>query len=89
MLKPFQSITGAYAEHPFTKEPIPVWIGDYVLGVTEQVLLWRFLVETKDYALISLKDKAECQSKYFDKDISEAAFGSKDSKLVDSDFLNG
>ena len=24
--------TGAYAEHPFTKEPIPVWIGDYVLA---------------------------------------------------------
>lgn len=24
--------TGAYVEHPFTKEPIPVWIGDYVLA---------------------------------------------------------
>jgi len=24
--------TGAYAEHPFTKESIPVWIGDYVLA---------------------------------------------------------
>jgi len=24
--------TGAYAEHPFSKEPIPVWIGDYVLA---------------------------------------------------------
>ncbi|PDS23869.1 leucine--tRNA ligase [Flavobacterium branchiophilum] len=24
--------TGAYAEHPFTQEPIPVWIGDYVLA---------------------------------------------------------
>ena len=24
--------SGAYAEHPFTKEPIPVWIGDYVLA---------------------------------------------------------
>jgi hypothetical protein len=34
------------AEHP-TKEPIPVWIGDYVLAATEQVQLWRFLVATK------------------------------------------
>ncbi|NNK29065.1 MAG: class I tRNA ligase family protein, partial [Flavobacteriaceae bacterium] len=25
------AFTGAYAEHPFTKEPIPIWIGDYVL----------------------------------------------------------
>ncbi len=24
--------TGAYAEHPITKEPIPIWIGDYVLA---------------------------------------------------------
>lgn len=24
--------TGSYAEHPFTKEPIPIWIGDYVLA---------------------------------------------------------
>ena len=26
------AFTGAYAEHPFTKEPIPIWIGDYVLA---------------------------------------------------------
>ncbi|EMY81306.1 leucyl-tRNA synthetase LeuS [Psychroflexus gondwanensis ACAM 44] len=24
--------TGAYAEHPLTKEPLPIWIGDYVLA---------------------------------------------------------
>lgn len=24
--------TGAYAEHPITKKPIPIWIGDYVLA---------------------------------------------------------
>lgn len=26
------AFTGAYAEHPFTKAPIPIWIGDYVLA---------------------------------------------------------
>lgn len=26
------AFTGAYVEHPFTKEAIPVWIGDYVLA---------------------------------------------------------
>ena len=26
------AFTGAYAEHPLTKEPIPIWIGDYVLA---------------------------------------------------------
>jgi leucyl-tRNA synthetase len=30
-VKPFRSIH-EHAEHPFTKEPIPVWIGDYVLA---------------------------------------------------------
>jgi leucyl-tRNA synthetase len=25
MLKPFWVYYGAYAEHPFTKEPVPVW----------------------------------------------------------------
>src|SRR5690606_25110071 len=24
--------TGAYAKHPFTKEPVPIWIGDFVLA---------------------------------------------------------
>jgi leucyl-tRNA synthetase len=24
--------TGAFVEHPFTKESIPIWIGDYVLA---------------------------------------------------------
>ena len=24
--------TGAYAEHPLTKKPVPVWVGDYVLA---------------------------------------------------------
>ena len=26
------AFTGAYAEHPFTGAPIPIWIGDYVLA---------------------------------------------------------
>jgi leucyl-tRNA synthetase len=29
----------SFAEHPFTERTIPVWIGDYVLAVTEQVRL--------------------------------------------------
>jgi leucyl-tRNA synthetase len=31
-VKRYQSIHWCLAEHPFTKEPIPVWIGDYVLA---------------------------------------------------------
>jgi hypothetical protein len=53
VLKLFQIVfTGAaMLSINFTKEAIPVWIGDYVFAFTEQVPLWRFLVETKEIML--------------------------------------
>jgi leucyl-tRNA synthetase len=67
--------------------------GDYVLaGYGTGAVMAVPCGDERDYALLISKDKAECRkSKYFfDVDISEAAFGSKDNfKLVDSDFLNG
>ncbi|WP_418264229.1 leucine--tRNA ligase [Flavobacterium faecale] len=81
--------TGAYAEHPFTKEPIPVWIGDYVLaGYGTGAVMAVPCGDERDYAFanhfnIPIKN-------IFDKDISEAAFGGKEGfELVNSDFLNG
>jgi leucyl-tRNA synthetase len=54
--------TGAYAEHPFTKEPVQFGLGIMSWQDTEQELLWQFLVETKDYAFANFfKDKAECR----------------------------
>uniref|UniRef100_UPI00286C939B class I tRNA ligase family protein n=1 Tax=Flavobacterium sp. TaxID=239 RepID=UPI00286C939B len=81
--------TGAFAAHPFTNEPIPVWIGDYVLaGYGTGAVMAVPCGDERDYAFakhfgIPIKN-------IFDKDISEAAFGAKEGfKLVDSDFLNG
>ncbi len=81
--------TGAYAEHPFTKEPIPVWIGDYVLaGYGTGAVMAVPCGDERDYAFakhfnIPIKN-------IFNKDISEAAFAEKDGfELVNSDFLNG
>ena len=34
--------TGAYVIHPFTNEPIPIWIADYVLAGYGTELLWLF-----------------------------------------------
>ncbi|MBU0940829.1 MAG: class I tRNA ligase family protein [Bacteroidetes bacterium] len=86
--------TGAYAEHPFTKEPIPVWIGDYVLaGYGTGAVMAVPCGDERDYAFTNFfKDQKGMPAikNIFDKDISEAAFGSKEGfKLVDSDFLNG
>ncbi len=81
--------TGAYAEHPFTKEPIPVWIGDYVLaGYGTGAVMAVPCGDERDYAFakhfnIPIKN-------IFNKDISEAAFADKDGfELINSDFLNG
>ncbi|SDX61803.1 class I tRNA ligase family protein [Flavobacterium degerlachei] len=86
--------TGAYAEHPFTKEPVPVWIGDYVLaGYGTGAVMAVPCGDERDYAFANFfKGQSGMLpiKNIFDKDISEAAFGSKDGfQLVDSDFLTG
>jgi leucyl-tRNA synthetase len=86
--------TGAYAEHPFTKESVPVWIGDYVLaGYGTGAVMAVPCGDERDYAFTNFfKGQAGMPAikNIFDKDISEAAFGAKEGfKLVDSDFLNG
>ncbi|MDI6050899.1 class I tRNA ligase family protein [Flavobacterium sp. XS2P24] len=86
--------TGAYAEHPFTKEPIPVWIGDYVLaGYGTGAVMAVPCGDERDYAFANFfKGQNGMQEikNIFDKDISEGAFGAKEGfQLVDSDFLNG
>ena len=86
--------TGAYAEHPFTKEPIPVWIGDYVLaGYGTGAVMAVPCGDERDYAFANFfKDENGMPEikNIFNKDISEAAFGAKEGfELIDSDFLNG
>ena len=86
--------TGAYAEHPFTKESIPVWIGDYVLaGYGTGAVMAVPCGDERDYAFANFFKGTNGMPEIkniFDQDISEAAFGAKEGfKLVDSDFLNG
>jgi leucyl-tRNA synthetase len=90
--------TGAYAEHPFTKEPIPVWIGDYVLaGYGTGAVMAVPCGDERDYAFANFfKDNPDTSGgmpeikNIFDKDISESPFADKNNfKLVNSDFLNG
>ncbi|WP_432672881.1 leucine--tRNA ligase [Flavobacterium sp. SM2513] len=86
--------TGAYAEHPFTKEPVPVWIGDYVLaGYGTGAVMAVPCGDERDYAFANFFKGTEGMPEIkniFDQDISENAFGAKEGfKLIDSDFLNG
>lgn len=86
--------TGAYAEHPFTKEPIPVWIGDYVLaGYGTGAVMAVPCGDERDYAFANFFKGTHGMpaiKNIFNQDISEAAYGEKGGfELVDSDFLNG
>ncbi|MBD0723922.1 leucine--tRNA ligase [Flavobacterium sp. L1I52] len=86
--------TGAYAEHPFTKEAIPVWIGDYVLaGYGTGAVMAVPCGDERDYAFANFfkgqNGMPEIKN-IVDKDISEGAYGGKEGfQLVNSDFLNG
>ncbi|RKS99221.1 leucine--tRNA ligase [Flavobacterium sp. 123] len=91
--------TGAYAEHPFTKEPIPVWIGDYVLaGYGTGAVMAVPCGDERDYAFANFfrgnpetsGAMQEIKNIFANVDISEAAYGSKDNvEIANSDFLNG
>jgi leucyl-tRNA synthetase len=86
--------TGAYAEHPFTKEPIPVWIGDYVLaGYGTGAVMAVPCGDERDYAFENFfkgTNGMPAIKNIFNQDISEAAYGEKSGfELVNSDFLNG
>ena len=87
--------TGAYAEHPFSKEPIPVWIGDYVLaGYGTGAVMAVPCGDERDYAFANFfkgqNGMPAIKNIFNNVDISKEAYGSKDNVVIaNSDFLNG
>ncbi len=87
--------TGAFAEHPFTKEAIPVWIGDYVLaGYGTGAVMAVPCGDERDYAFAKFFEgqngMQDITNIFANADISQAAFASKDNvEIANSDFLNG
>ncbi|RLD29027.1 MAG: leucine--tRNA ligase, partial [Bacteroidetes bacterium] len=82
--------TGTYAEHPFTKKPIPIWIGDYVLaGYGTGAVMSVPCGDQRDYDFATHFNIAI--SNIFEGiDISEEAFADKDTTIIaNSDFING
>lgn len=82
--------TGAYAEHPFTKEPVPIWIGDYVLaGYGTGAVMAVPAGDERDYAFAK-HFGIPIRNIFEGVDISEEAYTSKDQVvLTNSDFLDG
>ncbi|WP_027127381.1 leucine--tRNA ligase [Gelidibacter mesophilus] len=84
------AFTGTYAEHPFTKEPIPVWIGDYVLaGYGTGAVMSVPCGDQRDYDFAK-HFNIPIPNIFEGIDISEEAYASKDNVVItNSDFLNG
>ena len=81
--------TGAYAEHPITKELVPIWLGDYVLaGYGTGAVMAVPAGDERDFAFAKHFD-IEIKN-IFDKDISEKVFTEKEGMVYqNSEFLNG
>jgi leucyl-tRNA synthetase len=82
--------TGAYAEHPFTKKPIPVWVGDYVLaGYGTGAVMSVPCGDQRDYDFAK-HFNIEIPNIFKEVDISIEAFTDKTNTIIaNSDFLNG
>lgn len=85
------AFTGAYALHPFTGNPIPIWISDYVLsGYGTGAVMAVPAGDERDYAFAQYFG-LEIPSIFEGIDVSEQAFTEKSDeiKLQNSEFLNG
>ena len=81
--------TGAYAEHPFTKEPIPIWIGDYVLASYGTGAVMAVPCgDQRDYDFAK-HFNIPIPNIFKGVDISEQACEDKSAVMASSDFLDG
>ena len=81
--------TGAFAIHPFTGTPIPIWVGDYVLaGYGTGAVMAVPCGDQRDFDF-ARKFNLPIPNIFKDTDISEKAEASKDAVLKDSQMLDG
>ncbi len=84
--------TGSYVAHPFTKEPIPIWIGDYVLaGYGTGAVMAVPAHDERDFKFAShfslpIKQVIQPQESH---DFNLGAWTEKSGVLINSQLLNG
>lgn len=84
--------TGSYAAHPFTKEPIPIWVGDYVLvGYGTGAVMAVPAHDDRDFKFASHFSLPINQVivPAGEHDFNAGAWSEKSGTLINSDFLNG
>ena len=84
------AFTGAYAAHPLSGLPIPIWIGDYVLaGYGTGAVMAVPAGDQRDYDFAK-HFHLPIENIFEGVDISEKAYDAKDNVILkNSDFLNG
>lgn len=82
--------TGAYALHPFTYAPIPIWIGDYVLaGYGTGAVMAVPCGDQRDFEFAQYF-QLPITNIFEGVDVTQMAYSEKgNTKLISSDFLNG
>jgi len=82
--------TGSYAEHPLTKDKIPIWVGDYVLATYGTGAVMSVPCgDQRDYDFAKYFD-IDIPNIFKDKDISKQAFVDKENfVLQNSSFIDG
>ena len=81
--------TGAYAEHPFSKEPVPIWIGDYVLASYGTGAVMAVPCGDQRDFDFAKHFNIPIKNIFKDVDITEAAHADKEGTVIaNSDFLN-
>ena len=84
--------TGAYVLHPFTKEKIPVWIGEYVLaGYGTGAVMAVPAHDARDHVFankfaLPIKQVIEAPASW---DIQKQSWEEKSGRCINSGFLNG
>jgi leucyl-tRNA synthetase len=84
--------TGSYVMHPFTGKQIPIWVGDYVLaGYGTGAVMAVPAHDERDFKFanyfgLPLPQVIEPTKEH---DFAKDAWGDKEGKLINSDFLNG
>ena len=84
--------TGSYVEHPFTREPIPIWTSDYVLlGYGTGAVMAVPGHDSRDHALAKAMGLPILQvvASTEPVDVQHEAFEAKSGRAMASDFLNG
>lgn len=83
------AFTGAYASHPFTGAPVPIWTSDYVLmGYGTGAIMAVPAHDSRDFAFAK-HFGLPIQEVVAGGDLSVESYDAKEGALVNSDFLNG